>query len=77
MSPDFVSKHFEKGSVVYIRKPFEVPAYNFMLDLELRVIPPRARVRTYSQMAVVLIESHKVHGHSETQLPLQQQEPFW
>ena len=25
MSPSFVSKHFENGSVVYIRKPLEVP----------------------------------------------------
>ena len=25
MSPSFVSKHFENGSVVYIRNPLEVP----------------------------------------------------
>ena len=25
MSPSFVSKHFSNGSVVYIRKPLEVP----------------------------------------------------
>ena len=28
ISPDFVSKHFENGSVVYIRNPFEVPEEN-------------------------------------------------
>ncbi len=27
MSPCFVSKHLEKGSVVYIRKPLEVPQW--------------------------------------------------
>lgn len=29
MSPCFISKHFEKGSVVYMRKPLEVPSESY------------------------------------------------
>lgn len=30
MSPNFVSKHFSNGSVVYIRNPLEVPEYKML-----------------------------------------------
>lgn len=61
MSPCFVSKHCEKGSVVYIRKPLEVA---------VMVYCQRCRdgfgegcKHTYGQVAVVLVEGHKVHRH--------------
>ena len=59
ISPSLFSKHFEKGSVVYIRKPLEVPfmtalAYCHTVD---------HRLQTNSEMAVVLVECHKVHRH--------------
>lgn len=57
------SKHFVKGSVVKIRNPLEVP-------LGVRVnkgVPATTKLvqRTDSQVAVVLIESDKVHCHVE------------
>lgn len=58
MLPSLVSKHFVKGSVVKIRKPFEVPG----TDQQTARHVCRRR-RTDSQMTVVLVESHKVHGH--------------
>ncbi len=59
ISPCLVSKHFEKGSVVYMRKPLEVPVSCWSDDAGLRPM----RRRTYSQMAVVLVKSHIVQRH--------------
>ena len=62
MSPSFVSKHFEKGSVVYIRKPLEVPKEQVS---DLGCVLGKCKARTYCQVAVVLIESYEVHRHGE------------
>ena len=57
MLPSFVSKHFEKGSVVKMRNPRDVPE---LVRLELVAMLSRL---TDSQMAVILIESDIVHCH--------------
>lgn len=58
MSPCLVSKHFEKGSVVYMRKPLVVPVGNVSL-----MYPNSKEGHTNSQISMVLVESYEIHRH--------------
>lgn len=58
MLPSFVSKHFENGSVVKMRKPRDVPG------LVRQTLSHPFSGLTDSQMAVVLIERDVVHCHA-------------
>ena len=55
--PSFVSKHLEKGSVVKMRKPRDVPV------LVRQSVVSALNTLTNGQMAVVLVESDIVHCH--------------
>ncbi len=61
------SKVFANGSVVKRRKPLEVPMFG---QIEQRVAGHTEQRRTYSQMTVVLVESHKVHSHGAAGLAI-------